>query len=194
MFQSNWFEEAEQLVKDYPDWDHEELENKVVEKGMMKECSVLLRYHNINKQRMVENITNKFIYIDDNFKMEYLYTNDFNLLIKELCYLPKTEIIKKALNWLIDRITQVYVSEMEAKRLCDKEYTTLFQTGLMTLYNAIEGPAGKFIDCNRTIQTMLKYLDDSLTFKIVNKLKNHVTDPALRQEIRDHMIVHDILT
>jgi hypothetical protein len=142
---------------------------------------------------MVEKIANKFIYIDNYFKTEYLPTNDFNLLIKELSF-QKIEISKKTLAWLIDRITQVYVSEMEAKRLCDKEYTTPFQTGLMALYNAINGPAGKFIDCNRTIQTMLKYLDDPLTFKVVNKLKNHVTDPALHQDIRDHMIVHDILT
>jgi hypothetical protein len=185
--QNNWFEETLYLLKDYPNWDHNELEKKLAIEitshieciNLFNVCS-LLRHRNINFDRM-------FSYILQSIPIDPL--SDFfyepTVIIECIVKSEKTNSLNALILFLYE--AQYY----------ENYFNILFcyKSIVNNIDHLIHQNREKFIDFNTIVDVCLKNLNkDDRAADILYKLLKLLKNKDLIQKIKDNLLIYDIMT
>lgn len=197
-----WPSEAKKIIEDYPKWEHEKIEKKIVKAGFAT-ASMFITYDSINAYRLCSMLMNKIHKEEKEYGtwMTFYpseYTDIIQYFIPSLTKLPLIDINKKAIEILVKTIVECYHEEMKILDVIkDTNFLTPFLVGSINCINALINCSlarDSLIDFNLIANAMFEYLYDDLTLKTIFKLKNKITDHKLLQEINDQIIMYDIIT
>jgi NDP-sugar pyrophosphorylase family protein len=171
--QDHWFEETEILLKDFPKWDHEELEKKIASKINKEPENVcdLLRYKCINFERIFS------------FILQYIKLSNY-------CDVKTQMIIYR-----VSRIETINSLNQFIKFLSDKEnILDVYAYMINSLDHLIHQNKEKFIDFNTIIDVCLKHLKKWQAQHILERLIKLLKNKELVQKIKDNLMIYDIMT
>jgi len=184
--QNNWFEETLYLLKDYPNWDHDELEKKLAIEITSHECvnlfnvCALLKHRGINFDRM-------FSYILQHIPIYHLSDSLYEPTVIIECIVKSEKI--NSLNAFIR-----FLSEKEND---ESYFNNLFcyNSIVNNIDHLIHQNKEKFIDFNTIIDVCLKNLNkDRRAAHILSTLLKLLKNKDLIQKIKDNLLIYDIMT
>ena len=198
-------EEIVRLINDYPDWDHEELEHKIVE---VWKPNILTTIHpcidklknKVNISRLIYLFFKKgfeemnistivyFLYNKSLNNDEFYMSSIFDIIISGLSKSNKKNIIIMVKGRSVGSTGQSLMSNGNGD---------LFWAGPKTLadifYAFLEPNWIKIIDWDKLIHTTILYLDNEYIYSFAHKLKNYIKDPVLLNNLQNGLNIHDIL-
>lgn len=170
-------EEIIRLVNDYPDWDHEELENKIAETFTFN----ALMYIKIAKLRGNKSINiSRLIYLF--FEKRFMEMDSHKIVF----FLSGFNLQKKNEDIYMSLIFNIVISGF--KKLIETS-----GVGDEIMYMFLRPDWIKVIEWDKLVNTTISCLNNDYMYSFAHELKNYIKDPILLKNLQNGLNIHDIL-
>lgn len=162
------------LIKDYPDWDHEELEKEIAEKFPI---DWFIRNDKLFNSRLINQ--SRLIYFCFDKRINEMNVYDIFILMSKFNSYNETNYITL--------IFDIIISEIGNRH----SHTGMYVSHILEMF--LDPNWNKAIDWHKLVNTTTHNLNNDYIYSFAHKLKAYIKDPVLLKDLQNSLNIYDIL-